>query len=1301
MVLGFPPPLKNRSNAVRLTRLLRIVFRTIRSRLVRLLPGRVPSVVLVALLASAVHAGRALAAPDDPVSIPDATLRTCLETVLKKPAGATITEADMASVTVLLCGGYGVASLEGLQYATALSQAGFASNVISDLAPLAGLTSLTSLELSNNNSIADISALAGLTSLTYLGLGENLIADISALAGLAALETLYLHFNQISDVSPLAELTSIAYLDFSYNDVYDISALTTNSAIGADTTIDMVDNPLGCAALSDAAALRTRGATVYFGDWPGLVPPPAPTGLALALAGNTATLTWSGSSESAEQAHVYELRHGSPAELSGWMMVPGGGVAREVSVTVPGLSGNGYFFEVRGVNAAGCGAVARVSTGTTPSGGPVGIPDAALRRCIEEALGKHAGAAISQGEMATLTYLACVGNGVASLEGLQHATALAEAHLGVNAISDLSPLAELTSLTTLTVGGNDIADISPLAGLTSLTHLSIADNYIADISALAGLTAIEVLAMEVNLISDVSALAGLTSIRLLHLTRNNVYDISALTRNRGIGPDTRVEMWENPLGCAAVSDAVVLRARGATVVGGSLAEVPPPAPTDLSLAVAGDIATLTWGRSTDHRERAHVYELRHGRPAALGGWMMVPSSGCRGGWCVGAREATVLVPRLGDDEYVFEVRGVNFAGCGAVARASIGTPSSVLIPDAALRRCVEEALGKPAGAAISHAEMATLLGLTCRNAGVADLSGLETATALVQLDLFGNLVADLAPLGELAELAELALHGNRVSDVGPLAEIAALERLWLNDNAIADIAPLADNDGLGAGEVRPDGSSDYVDLRGNALDATALDTYVPALRERGAAVLVDGTHLVPVFLPGGSLFGESFARVINRSAQAGEVRIEAIDATGQRYGPVTLAIGARQTAHFTATDLELGNAAKGLAAGVGYGDGDWRLELRSALDLAVSAYLRARDVGHGLVSGMSAVAPETYAQHHMMTFDPGSGPGRASKLRLLNPGAKVARALIEGIDDSGETASVAVTVPAGGSRDFTAAALAAGDGDGVVAGRLGDGVGKWRFTATSYDGVHVLSLLESTMQLTNLSSSAPAGSPHHLPLFRAASPAREGYLRIVNLSQGPGSVELRAFDQNGRPAAPVSWALRPGGTEISWRDLASGSSARGLPNGIGEGNWRLELHTSLDIRALSYFHTGDAVYGLHPFAPRTDDGASHVGIFNPASNRNIAGLLRLVNVGDAVAQVEITGIDDRGESTGGLVRTAVPAGATREFTATQLESGNAEALSGALGDGEGKWQLQIATDGDLRVLSLLAIPEGFLTNVSR
>ena len=86
---------------------------------------------------------------------------------------------------------------------------GLGRNMISrsDLSPLAGLTSLTYLDLSHNY-ISDLSPLAGLTKLTRLGLSwkENL-RDLSPLTGLTALTNLNLfNNNNISDLSPLAKL---------------------------------------------------------------------------------------------------------------------------------------------------------------------------------------------------------------------------------------------------------------------------------------------------------------------------------------------------------------------------------------------------------------------------------------------------------------------------------------------------------------------------------------------------------------------------------------------------------------------------------------------------------------------------------------------------------------------------------------------------------------------------------------------------------------------------------------------------------------------------------------------------------------------------------------------------------------------------------------------------------------------------------------------------------------------------------------------------------------------------------------
>ena len=80
-----------------------------------------------------------------------------------------------------------------------------------DLAPLAQLTELESLSLSNN-AISDLSPLRGLTKLTSLWLSENRIGDLRPLQSLSALKTLYLDGNPISDLTPLYGLTQLRTL---------------------------------------------------------------------------------------------------------------------------------------------------------------------------------------------------------------------------------------------------------------------------------------------------------------------------------------------------------------------------------------------------------------------------------------------------------------------------------------------------------------------------------------------------------------------------------------------------------------------------------------------------------------------------------------------------------------------------------------------------------------------------------------------------------------------------------------------------------------------------------------------------------------------------------------------------------------------------------------------------------------------------------------------------------------------------------------------------------------------------------
>ena len=105
--------------------------------------------------------------------------------------------------------------------------------------------------------------------------------------------------------------------------------------------------------------------------------------------------------------------------------------------------------------------------------------------------------------------------------------------------------------------------------------------------------------------------------------------------------------------------------------------------------------------------------------------------------------------------------------------------------------------------------------------------------------------------------------------------------------------------------------------------------------------------------------------------------------------------------------------------------------------------------------------------------------------------------------------------------------------------------------------------------------------------------------------------------------------------------------------------------------------------------------------FNPASNVGRVSRLRLINPGEEEAAVRITGIDDAGEPGQSAVEFTLEGRASRSLSSQALESGEGEGLSGALGDGTGKWRLRVTADRPIRVMSLLnSVGGAYVTNVS-
>ena len=261
------------------------------------------------------------------------------------------------------------------------------------------------------------------------------------------------------------------------------------------------------------------------------------------------------------------------------------------------------------------------------------------------------------------------------------------------------------------------------------------------------------------------------------------------------------------------------------------------------------------------------------------------------------------------------------------------------------------------------------------------------------------------------------------------------------------------------------------------------------------------------------------------------------------------------------------------------------------------------------------------------------------------------------------------------------------------------------FTGSSWSALACIAVLGATAF-----ASTGRAAEHSLPLvLPAGNPDLMGFVRIVNRSDRAGEVAITAIDDSGKEAGPITLSIGADSSRhFNSEDLEKGNAEKeGLSDGVGSGqcSWRLELETDLDILPLAFVRTGDGfVTSIHDVVPEVEPGRHDVAIFNPGKNMTQQSRLRLVNLGDTVAQAEIAATDDEGSRAEDTVKVTVPAGGACMVTAHELESGESAdpchcEVSGALGAGTGKWQLSVTTDQSIQVMSVLKTPE-HLTNLS-
>ena len=222
---------------------------------------------------------------------------------------------------------------------------------------------------------------------------------------------------------------------------------------------------------------------------------------------------------------------------------------------------------------------------------------------------------------------------------------------------------------------------------------------------------------------------------------------------------------------------------------------------------------------------------------------------------------------------------------------------------------------------------------------------------------------------------------------------------------------------------------------------------------------------------------------------------------------------------------------------------------------------------------------------------------------------------------------------------------------------------------------------------------------------------QQGFVRLRNLENRSGNVSVWGIDASGhRSPGTMSLTLAPhesrqfNSQDLEFgQDVQFGNTSKGLTGSIGAGvgTWTLVIRSDLDVEPLAYIRTPDGfLTAMHDRV--SGDGVDWlVPIFNPAQNVNQLSRLRVINTNLQPVDVQIRGRDDSGKLGLATVTTRLLPLASIELSSVDLENGNSsKGLLGKLGDGIGKWQLNVSATGRITVQSLLFDPLGKLTNLS-
>ena len=349
----------------------------------------------------------------------------------------------------------------------------------------------------------------------------------------------------------------------------------------------------------------------------------------------------------------------------------------------------------------------------------------------------------------------------------------------------VDPLADAFDLSSRTLTAEDRAI---LAGMENLTTLSLSKCALTDLSFLSGMTKLTTLYLPENAITDLSVLSGLTNLRTLYLDKNPLVDLAPLAglpslstlSLKGVSvADYVLEDLQKALpNCRIYSDSTRAEARPISI--GGLAFTEDVEVLDLSNRGVFDISKLSYCLKLRDLDLTGNPVENFGVLSGLTKLEMLDLKNTN------ATDATLDILRSLQNLTWLDLSQNGALTAEKLDELKAALPNCLILHDK-VYYTVE--LG-------GQTFTSDTTGITVPNAGIVDISRLNTFTELRYLILNENAIRDITALSGMTWLKELDLSENMLTDISPLSGHRELKQLNLSSNSITDVYALSSCIGL-------------------------------------------------------------------------------------------------------------------------------------------------------------------------------------------------------------------------------------------------------------------------------------------------------------------------------------------------------------------------------------------------------------------------------------------------------------------------------------------------------------------------